>query len=407
MADDYRFENWRQDDPRWGGDPYAGESIAAAGCALGASGDISCEQPPAVGAYMTAHGYASSGSGTYWSGIPAYLKSRGYAAVQLNADSLLGVTVCAAFENWKAAIRSGLCGALCMGGPSKWTGGGHYICIPMWRLKDGHDEFLVHDPAHRQDGWHTWEEFIGWIKVLYIGGKRWKPAEPEEFVRVDSGDCTENGVILRMTPSSSGIQVGTVDKGNRFDVDGKRENGYVHIKIATAGICWMPAQYVHLDSDKYPPTKDYEFEWQAVGPTSVGFHVWNWQKILTSMHLYTGAINGQGNEAMVAGTRRFQKMRNLEEDGWAGRLTFTAASNLVYNEEKNKFVVKRVKYKSDGDSVLFLQRLLSADHYYNGTLDGHCGPGMDASIRVCQKDLRLKVDGDAWNEFWAAYLNLK
>lgn len=404
---DYQFENWRQDDPRWGGDPYAGQSIAEAGCALGASGDISCEKPPAVGSYMTAHGYASNGSGTYWSGIPAYLKSKGYAAVQLNANSLLGVTVCAAFDAWRKAIHSGICGALCMGGPSRWTGGGHYICITGGRFRDGVEEFRVHDPAHRNNGWQPWTAFIGWIKVLYIGGKRWKPEEaPEEFNRIDSGECTENGVILRLSPSGYGIQVGTVDKGNRFDVDGKREAGFVHIKIATAGICWIPEQYVLLDSDKKPQPKEYEFTWPAVGPESSGRHVFVWQKVLASMHLYNGAINGRSNSELTAGTRRFQAMRNLEEDGWAGRLTFTAASNLIYLEKEKKFILKRVKFNSEGDSVLFLQRLLSADHYYNGTLDAHCGLGTDAGIRGAQKDLGIKADGDAWTEFYSSYIGL-
>ena len=402
MSEDYRFENWRQDDPRWGDHPYCAEDVARTGCGPTTDADITCETPPTVADWMTEHGYASAHAGTYWSGIPAFLESRGYASVQLNYESLLGVTVSVVFDRWKAGIRDGQSGALCMGGPSMWTGGGHYICIPKMRINAaGVEEFLVHDPAHRTDGWHRWDDFVGWIKVCYLGGKRWKPAPaPEPFVRTDSGECTENGVQLFQSPG--GLVIGTVNKGNRFDVDGKTQSGYTHINIATAGVCWIPTQYVHLDGTTPPVSTDYLFTWSAVGAGLTGPNVTVWQKLMRSMHLYSGEASGYADGALVEATKKLQHMRNLEEDGWAGTNTFTAASGLIHTGKV--FTLKRVKYGCTGDSVLFLERLLKEDRYYNGALDGSCGSGLDAAIRQAQADMGQKVDGDFGPKSWKNYL---
>lgn len=405
MSDEYRFENYRQDDPRWGGDPYARETIAEAGCGPTADANISCEQPPVVAGWMTKHGYASNGSGTYWGGIPAYLQSRGYAAVQLNFQSLLGVTVSPVFETWKVGIRDGQCGAACMGGPSIWTGGGHYITIAGWRInpETGEEEFLVHDPAHRQDGWHPWRDFAGWVKVLYLGGKRWKPEPaPEPFIRLNSGACTENGVQLYRTPG--GMVVGSANQGNRFDVDGQTSGDYTRISIATAGVCWIQTRYVHLDGQTPPAQTDFAFVWEAVGPGMTGRHVVIWQKLMHSMHLYTGETSGYFDERLVDATKRLQALRNLEQDGWAGTDSFTAATGLVHHGKT--FVVRRVQKGCTGDSVLFLQRLLQEDGYYRGALDASCGDGTDAAIRMAQAAMHQKVDGDFGPKSWAAYLQI-
>ena len=401
---DYQFENWRQDDPRWGGHPYCEEDVARTGCGPTTDADITCDTPPMVADWMTAHGYASPHAGTYWGGIPAYLKARGFASVQLNFQSLLGVTVSPVFETWKAGIRDGQSGAACMGGPSMWTGGGHFICIPRWRINPltGEEEFLVHDPAHRTDGWHPWRDFAGWVKILYLGGKRWKPEpKPEPFVRIDSGECTENGVQLFRTPG--GMVVGSANQGNRFDVDGQEQDGYTRINIATAGICWILTRYVLLDGQK-PKETDYKFDWIAPGPGSTGHRVEVWQKLMRSMHLYDGSVSGYADMALADATKRFQSLRNLQQDGWAGPITFMAATGLVRVGETNSFIVRRVQKGCTGDSVLLLERLLKEDKYYNGVLDGSCGDGLDAAIRQAQSDMGLKVDGDFGPTSWKNYL---
>ena len=54
--------------------------------------------------------------------------------------------------------------------------------------------------------------------------------------------------------------------------------------------------------------------------------------------------------------------------------------------------------------MLFLERLLKEDKYYNGVLDGSCGDGLDAAIRQAQSDMGLKVDGDFGPTSWKNYL---
>ena len=66
MATDYK-----QYDSRWASKSYAGGTMANSGCGPTADADVIDRSPVEVADWMTAHGYASNGSGTYWEGIPA------------------------------------------------------------------------------------------------------------------------------------------------------------------------------------------------------------------------------------------------------------------------------------------------------------------------------------------------
>ena len=57
--------------------------------------------------------------------------------------------------------------------------------------------------------------------------------------------CTDNGVNVRKT--AGGTVIGQLNKGNRFEVDGKRSGNWVHIKVAGYGIAWIHKDYVKYD----------------------------------------------------------------------------------------------------------------------------------------------------------------
>lgn len=74
------------------------------------------------------------------------------------------------------------------------------------------------------------------------GGSAWKAT--------GTATCTDNGVYFRSTPDSS-IKtniLGKMGKGNRFEVDGQTQSGWVHAKHAEYGIGWVYGQYVKYDS---------------------------------------------------------------------------------------------------------------------------------------------------------------
>lgn len=108
-----------------------------------------------------------------------------------------------------------------------------------------------------QTGDQTGREFLikpyhnyPWDKIL-----RYKhdSAKEPKFKRKNSGTCTGEGVNVRYTPN--GLIIGQLYKGNRFDVDGKVEGDWVHIKVANFGIGYIHKDYIKLDETKSSTTK--------------------------------------------------------------------------------------------------------------------------------------------------------
>ena len=83
--------NLKQNDPRWADYPYAGETMAPAGCGPTSVADLlGHSEPITVANWMQNNGYASNGSGTYHAGIPAALRAFGYDGERIeSAQDLL------------------------------------------------------------------------------------------------------------------------------------------------------------------------------------------------------------------------------------------------------------------------------------------------------------------------------
>ena len=166
--------NYKQGDPAWASNPYAGETMSAAGCGPTSCADLTGQNPWAVAQWMAANGLASNMQGTSHSAVPVYLRSMGYEASTL-ASGLAGQSCVNEFAAFGRTIQNGYCGILLMGGISKgcidnyWTQGGHYIAIVGY--KDG--KYNVFDPATAQrDGFHSFEDFSGRIRIIYTTSVR-------------------------------------------------------------------------------------------------------------------------------------------------------------------------------------------------------------------------------------------
>lgn len=164
-------KDFKQTDSRWASHSYCYTTMKAAGCGPTAVADIYYNfdkdiTPPKVADWMTKNGFSSYKQGTVWGGIEAYFNKHNAKAVQLNTSKLYGKKNSQAEKNWISKMKSGKCwGILCMGGPSYWTKGGHFIAVTEYR--DG--KYYVMDPASSaRTGWHPWADFSGLVKVFYL-----------------------------------------------------------------------------------------------------------------------------------------------------------------------------------------------------------------------------------------------
>ena len=70
--------------------------------------------------------------------------------------------------------------------------------------------------------------------------------------------CGGDGVNVRATPG--GTIIGSLSKGNRFEVDGTKSGEWIHIKAASIGVGYMHEDYVIYDS-----TSSGESSWNPTG----------------------------------------------------------------------------------------------------------------------------------------------
>lgn len=155
-----------QSDYRWASHPYAGENMAVAGCGPTSVADVTGELPPTVADWLTAHGYASNGQGTYWSGIAPACEAFGFKAQQLNSGDLYGQAGTNVELNWLNMMRTGKYYGILLMGPGYFCSSGHFIAI---KQVDDQDRAYALDVAYSpRSGWHDWSVYQGMVKVFYL-----------------------------------------------------------------------------------------------------------------------------------------------------------------------------------------------------------------------------------------------
>lgn len=214
MAIDYKQYNYPNV-------PYAGETIAVAGCGPTSCSDILEIDPVETAAWLQANGWAVDYQGTIYEGIAACLTHYGADGVMIARDQD-GQYDNASFAQWREAIQNGQEGILLMHNcvSPYWTSGGHYIAIVAY----SNGNYLVYDPASEaRTGWHPFEDFAGDISALYTSSKRWKEKEKDkymfEFERIQFGDTGKTVKTLQAAVRGRGY----IDRetGKPIDVDGK------------------------------------------------------------------------------------------------------------------------------------------------------------------------------------------
>lgn len=127
------MKDYIQSDPRWASKPYAGETMAAAGCGPTAVADvisIVCEKTPAeVADYITSIGGASNGYGTFWEAITCACNHFGMECKQLNTTSMYGITDSKAEKEFIELLMTGEYVGILLLGNGFFAKNGHYIAV--------------------------------------------------------------------------------------------------------------------------------------------------------------------------------------------------------------------------------------------------------------------------------------
>jgi len=375
--------DYKQYDGRWALLSYAGGLYQDSGCGPTSCSDVIGILPTEAGNWLTVNGYASNGSGTYWEGIPAVLQAYGIGSAQLNYGSLYGVYEHEVFEQFKQCIQSGYCGVLLMG-RGYWSGSGHFICICGY----ANGCYQVYDPASAErTGWHAWADFAGTIKVCYTTNSRWGQAPtPEVFNAIGTAVCIDNGVNVRATPN--GTIIGQLQAGMRFEIDGKVDGTWTHIKVAGIGICWIASAYVQTDK----PIEGHTFEVSVCQLGTTAYSVGLLQKILKARNMYSGPIDCEYGQGTADAVQKLQVMSTLLNDGICGKDTWDKLLTIP-NNGGLVYTVQPVEYGSEGASVRLVQELLTVEGFNPNGIDGICGNGTLQAIRAWQLTRGREVTG--------------
>lgn len=202
-----------QSDYRWSYHPYAGENMAVAGCGPTSVADVTGELPPNVADWLTDHGYASNGQGTYWGGIAPACEAYGFSAVQLNSGDLYGQYNTNVEKNWLNQMKSGKYYGILLMGRGYFCSSGHFIAIKQ--VDDNNNAYALDVAYSPRSGWHSWDTYQGMVKVFYLVENK-DAAKTDKFTfttrQIRLGDTGIDVWRLQMILKARGYYNGKIDR---------------------------------------------------------------------------------------------------------------------------------------------------------------------------------------------------
>lgn len=196
--------------------------------------------------------------------------------------------------------------------------------------------------------------------------------------------CTGSDVNYRSGAGTNYTSYGKLGKGNRFEVDGQKQNGWVHINV-NGTIAWISEQYVKYDSgttqNQTPPKVNVQSGNQNVrdGQTHCNNYV--------NAKIQVDGIYGA--KSKEAGTKCFQQAMNMD---YGLKL---AIDGKFGTNSKNALNGHTVRKGETQELVRALQINLLLNNYNPNGVDGIFGSGCESAVRQFQKDHELTVDGIA------------
>lgn len=93
------------------------------------------------------------------------------------------------------------------------------------------------------------EMFVGYPYIMGYAKPKYQaqpaPAPDPGWKAKGTAICTEDYVNIRQTPA--GKVLGYLMAGQRFEIDGKTEDGWTHANVSGVGVCWIFSEYVQKD----------------------------------------------------------------------------------------------------------------------------------------------------------------
>ncbi|HHX32280.1 MAG TPA: SH3 domain-containing protein [Bacteroidales bacterium] len=190
--------------------------------------------------------------------------------------------------------------------------------------------------------------------------------------RTGTGTCTGNGVRVRATPG--GRILGSLNKGNTFEVDGSKSGQWVKIKVSGIGIGWMHQDYV-------------SYSGTGVGSDGVKLA----QRTLNNTFDAGIEVDGiWGPASKLAYTRALQKSLNKVYG------TSLIVDGIWGNNTANAISIHNQKCGDNNLVVAVLQIGLYANNIsLNGGIDHFFGPSTESGLKTYQSRNKLSVDGIA------------
>lgn len=119
--------------------------------------------------------------------------------------------------------------------------------------------------------------------------------KPKDFITKNTGHCTGTDVNVRLTASMLGTVIGTLDPGDKVELDGKSKGKWLHVFIKGLGVAWVHKNYIAVDDNK-PAPEDSKYRRRFVGRCTgngVAIRTWagtEYDKIRSYGSLYKGNL---------------------------------------------------------------------------------------------------------------------
>lgn len=82
----------------------------------------------------------------------------------------------------------------------------------------------------------------------------WGQQTVENWKATGTATSTVDNLYIRETAASDGYIMGELNKGNRFEIDGKTSGKWTHIKdVSTGNIGWVYTKYIQIDGQQSKP----------------------------------------------------------------------------------------------------------------------------------------------------------
>lgn len=82
----------------------------------------------------------------------------------------------------------------------------------------------------------------------------WGQETVEAWKPTGTATSTVDNLYIRETAASDGCIMGELNKGNRFEIDGKTSGSWTHIKdVSTGNIGWVYTKYIQIDGQQSKP----------------------------------------------------------------------------------------------------------------------------------------------------------